>query len=162
MDVLVALGVSIGILIAAWTYIALGTAAALPVWAGIVAWGCFFAAGGKTTGLTKTIASNVSGVFWAFVALYLSASLPGIGALSLLVGVAALFMVLQSKIPALSFIPGAFLGAATAVSVVVGAEGKFPHPWARTVIALVLGAVFGYLSEMLAGAIARKPRRAGL
>jgi hypothetical protein len=162
MDVLVALGVSIGILIAAWTYIALGTAAALPVWAGIVAWGCFFAAGGKTTGLTKTIASNVSGVFWAFVALYLSASLPGVGALSLLVGVAALFMVLQSKIPALSFIPGAFLGAATAVSVVVGAEGKFPHPWARTVVALVLGAVFGYLSEMLAGAIARKPRRAGL
>jgi hypothetical protein len=162
MDVLVALAVSIGILIAAWTYIALGTAAALPVWAGIVAWGCFFAAGGKTTGLTKTIASNVSGVFWAFVALYLSASLPGIGALSLLVGVAALFMVLQSKIPALSFIPGAFLGAATAVSVVVGAEGKFPHPWARTVVALVLGAVFGYLSEMLAGAIARKPRRAGL
>ena len=162
MDVLVALGVSIGILIAAWTYIALGTAAALPVWAGIVAWGCFFAAGGKTTGLTKTIASNVSGVFWAFVALYLSASLHGIGGLSLLVGVAALFMVLQSKIPALSFIPGAFLGAATAVSVVVGAEGKFPHPWARTVVALVLGAVFGYLSEMLAGAIARKPRRAGL
>jgi len=162
MDVLVALAVSIGILIAAWTYIALGTAAALPVWAGIVAWGCFFAAGGKTTGLTKTVASNLSGVFWAFVALYLSASLPGIGALSLLVGVAALFMVLQSKIPALSFIPGAFLGAATAVSVVVGAEGKFPHPWARTVIALVLGAVFGYLSEMLAGAIAKKPRRAGL
>jgi hypothetical protein len=162
MDVLVALAVSIGILIAAWTYIALGTAAALPVWAGIVAWGCFFAAGGKTTGLTKTVASNLSGVFWAFVALYLSASLPGIGGLSLLVGVAALFMVLQSKIPALSFIPGAFLGAATAVSVVVGAEGKFPHPWVRTVIALVLGAVFGYLSEMLAGAIARKPRRAGL
>jgi hypothetical protein len=162
MDVLVALAVSIGILIAAWTYIALGTAAALPVWAGIVAWGCFFAAGGKTTGLTKTVASNLSGVFWAFVALYLSASLPGIGALSLLVGVAALFMVLQSKIAVLSFIPGAFLGAATAVSVVVGAEGKFPHPWARTVIALVLGAVFGYLSEMLAGAIARKPRRAGL
>ena len=161
MDVLVALAVSIGVLIAAWTYIALGPAA-LPVWAGIIAWGCFFAAGGKTTGLTKTVASNLSGVFWAFVALYLSASLPGIAALSLLVGVAALFMVLQSKIPALSFIPGAFLGAATAVSVVVGAEGKFPHPWARTVVALVLGAVFGYLSEMLAGAIARKPRRAGL
>ena len=49
MDVLVALAISIGILIAAWTYVALGVAA-LPVWAGIVAWGCFFAAGGKTTG----------------------------------------------------------------------------------------------------------------
>jgi len=36
MDVLVALGISIGILIAIWTYIAWGVAA-LPVWAGIIA-----------------------------------------------------------------------------------------------------------------------------
>ena len=68
MDVLVALAISIGILITGWTYVALGVAA-LPVWAGIVAWGCFFAAGGKTTGLSKTIASNLSGVLWAFLAL---------------------------------------------------------------------------------------------
>jgi hypothetical protein len=70
-------------------------------------------------------------------------------------------MVLQAKVPALSFIPGAFLGAATAVSVVVGAGAAFPHPWIKTVIALVAGAVFGYISEALAGAIGRKPRRAG-
>ena len=162
MDVLVALAVSIGVLIAAWTYIALGPAA-LPVWAGIVAWGCFFAAGGKTTGLTKTIASNLSGVVWAFLALQAANMLGGgLPALSVCVGVAALFMVLQSKIAVLSFIPGAFLGAATAVSVVVGAGATFPHPWVKTIIALVAGAVLGYLSEMLAGAIARKPRRAGL
>jgi Protein of unknown function (DUF1097) len=158
MDVLVALAVSIGVLIAAWTYIALGPAA-LPVWAGIVAWGCFFAAGGKTTGLTKTIASNLSGVLWAFLALTAANSFGGgLPVLSVCVGVAALFMVLQSKIAVLSFIPGAFLGAATAVSVVVGANGTY----ARTIIAMVAGAVFGYLSEMLAGAIARKPRRAGI
>ena len=158
MDVLVALAVSIGVLIAAWTYIALGPAA-LPVWAGIIAWGCFFAAGGKTTGLTKTIASNLSGVLWAFLALTAANSFGGgLPVLSVCVGVAALFMVLQSKIAVLSFIPGAFLGAATAVSVVVGAKGTYTG----TVIALVAGAVFGYLSEMLAGAIARKPRRAGL
>jgi uncharacterized protein DUF1097 len=161
MDVLVALGISIGILIAGWTYVALGVeGVALPVWAGIVAWGCFFAAGGKTTGLTKTIASNLSGVFWAFVALYLHGSMGGgVGTLALLVGVIALIMVVQAKISLLSFIPGAFLGAATAVSVVVGAAGKFPHPWARTAIALVLGALLGYLSEMLAGAFSR-PKRA--
>ena len=158
MDVLVALAVSIGILIAAWTYVALGPAA-LPVWAGIVAWGCFFAAGGKTTGLTKTIASNLSGVLWAYLALLAANSFGGgVPVLSVCVGVAALFMVLQSKIAALSFIPGAFLGAATAVSVVVGANGT----WTRTIIALVAGAVLGYLSEALAGAIARKPRRAGI
>ena len=61
MDALVALAISIGVLIAVWTYLALGVAA-LPVWAGIVAWGAFFAAGGKTTGLVKTIAANLSGV----------------------------------------------------------------------------------------------------
>jgi len=157
MDVLVALAISIGILIAGWTYVALGVAA-LPVWAGIVAWGCFFAAGGKTTGLTKTIASNLSGVLCAFLALTAWKSFGGgVPVLSVLVGVAALFMVLQSKIPALSFIPGAFLGAATAVSVVVGANGT----WTKTIVALVVGALLGYLSEMLASAMSR-PRRAAV
>jgi hypothetical protein len=152
MDALLALALSIGILIAGWTYLALGVAA-LPVWAGIVAWGCFFAAGGKTAGLTKTIASNLSGVLWAFVALYLWNRFGGgVPMLSLLVGIAAFIMVMQAKIPALSFIPGAFLGAATAVSVVVGANGTYTN----TVIALVAGAVFGYLSEMLAAAIGPK------
>jgi hypothetical protein len=158
MDVLVALAISIGILIAGWTYVALGVAA-LPVWAGIVAWGCFFAAGGKTAGLTKTLASNLSGVLWAFLALKAWESFGGgVPVLSVLVGVAALFMVLQAKIPALSFIPGAFLGAATAVSVVVGASGS----WTKTIIALVAGALLGYLSEMLAGAMTRRPRRAAV
>jgi Protein of unknown function (DUF1097) len=156
MDALVALALSIGILIAGWTYLALGVAA-LPVWAGIVAWGCFFAAGGKTAGLTKTIAANLSGVLWAFLALYLWNRLGGgVPMLSALVGVAAFIMVIQAKIPALSFIPGAFLGAATAVSVVVGANGT----WSSTVIALVAGAIFGYVSDMLAGAIGPKPAAA--
>jgi hypothetical protein len=157
MDALVALGLSIGILIAGWTYVALGPGA-LPVWAGIVAWGCFFAAGGKTSGLTKTIASNLSGVLWAFLAITASQRFGGgVPVLSVLVGFAALFMVLQAKIPALSFIPGAFLGAATAVSVVVGANGS----WTRTIVALVAGAVLGYLSEMVAAALT-KPKQAAV
>ena len=158
MDVLVALAISIGILIAGWTYVALGVAA-LPVWAGIVAWGCFFAAGGKTTGLTKTIASNLSGVVWAFLALEAARRFGGgLPVLSAMVGLAAFFMVLQAKLPALSFIPGAFLGAATAVSVVVGAGTTFPHPWVKTIIALVAGAVLGYVSEMLAGSLGGRRR----
>ena len=156
MDALVALALSIGILIAGWTYVALGPGA-LPVWAGIVAWGCFFAAGGKTEGLMKTIAANLSGVLWAFLALTAWNSLGGgVPMLSLLVGVAAFGMVLQAKIPALGFIPGAFLGAATAVSVVVGANGS----WAKTCIALVIGAVLGYISEMLAGALTKSTKQA--
>jgi hypothetical protein len=156
MDVLVALALSIGILIAGWTYVSLGVAA-LPVWAGIVAWGCFFAAGGKTAGLSKTILANLSGVLWAFLALTAWNSFGGgVPVLSVLVGVAAFFMVLQAKIPALSFIPGAFLGAATAVSVVVGANGS----WTKTIIALIAGALLGYVSEQLAGVMTARARRA--
>lgn len=153
MDFLLALGISIGVLIAGWTYVALGPGN-LPVWAGIVAWGCFFAAGGKVTGLTKTIAANLSGVLWAYLALKLAGN-AGLPMLSVAVGVAALIMVLQSKIPLLSFIPGAFLGAATAVSVVVGANGS----WTKTIIALIAGALLGYISELVAGALSR-PKKA--
>jgi hypothetical protein len=156
MDALVALALSIGVLIAGWTYVALGPGA-LPVWAGIVAWGCFFAAGGKTEGLIKTIASNLSGVLWAFLALTAWNRFGGgVPMLSVLVGVAAVGMVLQAKISTLSFIPGAFLGAATAVSVVVGANGTYT----KTVLALVIGAVLGYLSELLAGALTRSTKAA--
>jgi len=151
MDMLLALGLSIGVLIAGWTYVALGPAA-LPVWAGIVAWGTFFAAGGKTAGLQKTIASNLSGVLWAIVALTLSGRLGGgLPVLSALVGAVAFAMVLQSKLPPLAFIPGAFLGAATTVSVVVGASGTYLN----TVIALVAGAVLGFVSELVAGKVAK-------
>jgi hypothetical protein len=156
VDALLALGISIGILIAGWTYVALGPGA-LPVWAGILAWGCFFAAGGKTTGLSKTIASNLSGVLWAYLALAAATRFGGgVPVLSAMVGVAALIMVLQAKISVLSFIPGAFIGAATAVSVVVGANGT----WGKTVVALVAGAVLGYLSELLAGAMTGAAKQA--
>ena len=106
---------------------------------------------------TRTnIASNLSGVFWAFLALTLWNRLGGgVPMLSVLVGAAAVAMVLQAKISLLGFIPGAFLGAATAVSVVVGASGT----WSRTILALLIGAILGYLSEMLAGAIS-KPAKA--
>jgi hypothetical protein len=160
MDMLLALGLSIGVLIAIWTYIALGVAAR-PVWAGIVAWGSFFAAGGKTEGLMKTLAANLSGVFWAFVALWAWNQFApnNLVVLSVLVGIIAFAMVLQAKLPALSFIPGAFLGAATAVSVVVGAAQAFPeNRWIKTVIALVVGALFGFVSEALAGVLTRRPK----
>jgi hypothetical protein len=111
--------------------------------------------------MTKTIAANLSGVLWAYLALTAATRFGGgLPVLSAMVGIAALIMVLQAKISILSFIPGAFIGAATAVSVVVGAKGTFDSPWTKTVIALVAGAVFGYLSEMLAGAMTGASKQA--
>ncbi len=153
MNMLLALALSIGILIALWTYVALGPAS-LPVWAGIVAWAAFFAAGGKTDGLIKTLASTLSGVFWAFVALSAAhGTAPGqLTVLAILVGAVAFAMVLQSRIATLAFIPGAFLGAATTVGVVVAGGGTYPG----VIGALVAGAILGYVSELLAGFLSRK------
>src|SRR6266480_4569681 len=132
MDMLMALAVSIGVLIALWVKV--GAMASLAVPAGIVAWACFFAAGGKTQGLQKTIASTLSGYAWVII------------------GIVAFILVIQSKLPALSFIPGAFCGAA----VTAWAAPADPKGYLMVAVALVAGAVLGYISEMGAGMIAKK------
>src|SRR6266852_5409526 len=97
MDMLMALAVSIGVLIAVWVKV--GAMASLAVPAGIVAWGLFYAAGGKTQGLQKVIASTLSGVVWVWLAMTLIGAM-NMGSLTwIIIGV-------------VSFIPGAFCGAA--------------------------------------------------
>jgi len=150
MDMLTALALSIGVLIALWVKV--GTMASLLVPAGIVAWACFFAAGGKIQGLQKTIAATLSGVVWVWLGMTL------IGMMSMgswgwvIIGVVAFILVFQSRVPALSFIPGAFCGAAvTAWAAPTDLKG-----YLMVAVALVAGAVLGYVSEMGAGMIAKK------
>ena len=151
MDMLMALALSIGVLIALWVRLG-GAIAAFAVPAGIVAWACFYAAGGKIQGLQKTIASTVSGVVWVWLALTLTGML-NIGNLNwIMVGVVAFILVLQSRVAILSFIPGAFCGAA----VTAWAAPTDPMGYLRVCIALIAGAVLGYVSEMGAGMIAKK------
>ena len=147
---LTALALSIGILIALWVKV--GSMAILLVPAGIVAWACFFAAGGKIQGLQKTIAATLSGVVWVWLAMTL------IGMMSIgswgwvIIGVVAFILVFQSRLPALSFIPGAFCGAA----VTAWAAPTDPKGYLMVAVALIAGAVLGYVSEMGAGMLAKK------
>ncbi|MDZ4097450.1 MAG: DUF1097 domain-containing protein [Methylophilaceae bacterium] len=160
MDLVVALGISIGILIAAWVYVAVGMPElGLIVWAGIVAWATFYAAGGGAGGLQKSIASNLAGNFWAAVALFVTASLGGsLLVLSLAFGVVAFIFCVQSKIPLFAFIPGAFLGAATWVGVDVagagGDGGVVDMADVMIPVSMVVGAILGYVSEMVGKKIA--------
>lgn len=155
MNMLVALGISIGVLIAIWTYVAVGiTGLGLNVWAGIVAWGTYYAAGGGTTGLQKTIASNVSGNVYAFLAMLIAGTLGGgVPVTAALVGVIAFLMCVQAKVALLSFIPGAFIGAATWVG--AGGGGELSATTIRIPISLVLGAILGYVSELVGKKIAK-------
>ena len=122
MDMLMALALSIGILIAAW--VKLGPMANLAVPAGIIAWGCFFAAGGKMQGLQKTVAATISGVFWVWLAMTLIGMMNMGDVAFIIIGIVAFILVMQSKVALLSFIPGAFCGAAvTAWASDVNAEG---------------------------------------
>jgi hypothetical protein len=150
MDMLMALALSIGVLIAVWVKV--GTMASLAVPAGIVAWALFYAAGGKTQGLQKVIASTLSGVVWVWLAMTLISAM-NMGSLTwIIIGVVAFLLVIQSKLPALSFIPGAFCGAA----VTAWTAPADPRGYVMVAVALVAGAVLGYVSEMGAGMIAKK------
>ena len=65
-------------------------------------------------------------------------------------------MVLEARIDILSFIPGAFAGAGS----FFGGNVFEKASWTAVVIALVAGAVLGYISDIAAKAIMKKEKPA--
>ncbi|MCV2489902.1 DUF1097 domain-containing protein [Geodermatophilus sp. YIM 151500] len=149
MKRLIALGISIGVLAGLWTVLASsvpaigGWEAPLVVWIGFAAWACFYAAGGRLPGLTKGLASNVSGLLWGFALLWGATAVRegSVAVLGLFVALAAFGMCVQAAWSPLAFIPGAFVGAAA----FFGNAGVF---WS-TLASLVAGALLAYASELL-------------
>lgn len=133
------IAVSIGVLAAAWTQVSVTLA--LVTWVGFLAWACYFAAGGGRTGFARTVAANVSGLVygWLVAAFVGAVSFPG--ALAVAVGIVAALMCLQAGWAPLSFIPAAFVGAAS----YFGTAFSF---W-PTAVALVAGALLGWASGVL-------------
>lgn len=153
MDMLMALAVSIGVLIALWVKFGAMIGVGIAVPAGIIAWACFYAAGGKVAGLKKAIFANVSGVIWVLIANLVISAL-SLGSLAwVIIGIVAFMIVIQSKVAALSFIPGGFCGAAVTAASGAGTDIKGN---AMVALALIVGAVLGYVSEMGGGMLAKK------
>jgi hypothetical protein len=155
MKRLVALGISIGVLAGLFTWVAVSVThigswtAPLVVWVGFAAWAVFYAAGGRTGGLVKALASTASGVVWGWLIVWASGHvLAGSAAvLGLFVAIAAFGMCVQAAVGPLAFIPGAFIGAASYF-------GNGTLFWS-TVVSLVAGALLAYASEVLADVIER-------
>jgi len=144
MKSLLGVAISVGVLAGLWTFVSVELA--LVTWVAFVAWACFFAAGGGTGGLTKGLAANVAGVFWGWVVSQGLANVNGSTlALSLMVTVIAFILCLEAALPLLSFIPGGFAGTAVFFGTSFDLTG--------TVIAVVAGALLGFVSEVLAGKI---------
>ena len=141
---LVGIGISVGVLAGLWTYASVELA--LITWVAFVAWACFFAAGGGTTGLAKGLAANVAGVFWGWV---ISQGLENVSAstlaLALMVTVVGFILCVEAALPLLSFIPGGFAGTAVFFGTGFDLGG--------VLIAVVAGALLGIVSERLGAMI---------
>lgn len=169
MPQLVALSLSIAVLGAIWAFLALGPLAGFVlVWAGFIAWGCFFHSGGDQKALIKTICGTAYGAIVAWIALLIifRGGVGGMGtvAIAIVVGVTVFFLVIVAKIDPLSVVPANVYGYAATVAYSLHQPGaldnltspSFANPLILLIVSLILGAIGGYLSGQLAGVLTKK------
>jgi hypothetical protein len=156
-----AYSVSIGVLGAIDTYLT-ATLILVPVWVTFIAWASFFILGGKFSGLKQSIASNLTGIAIASLTLLSISALGGNPlAAAICVGIGSAAMVQASKIPLLAAIPAIVWGFASTVGTSI-ATGKpittlgIDNPALVAAAAMILGGVFGYLSEVWGDAMSRE------
>ncbi len=161
MPALIALAASVGVLavVATWIFFLDPVAAAhLQVWQAFIAWGCHYHSGGKFTGTRNTVLCMSFGAIVGMAAVLLAQHLPLADlAAPLAVGVGATVIVLSSKVPLLATIPASVYGfAAIAGLILLGSGMTATAALVPTILSVVIGAVFGYVSEVLASALTKK------
>lgn len=166
MSAYLALAVSVGVLavIDTWLFgVPLATFLPGLVWVSFIAWGCFFQSGAGTKGLTTAIVGMAFGALVGVVAIWaLMGPLAGLGDFAgpVAVGLGAFVICLASRVPLLSTIPASVYGfAAVAGATFLMAGGETMDPvgaYIPTVVSIVIGAVFGIVSELLANALTKK------
>ncbi len=155
MTLLFALAVSIGVLAVVATWLFLGPLAALnmQIWQAFVAWACFFHSGGKVEGLQKTAICMSWGAVVGMASVMLAGQLGGLGALAapVAVGIGAAVIVLAAHVGILSTIPAAVYGFASVAGLILLKPLAPMEAIVPTIGSIVIGAIFGWLSEMVAG-----------
>jgi hypothetical protein len=159
--------VSIGVLAVVDTWLT-GTISPVPVWVTFIAWASFFVLGGGRAGFVKSVASNLTGLVIASLTLLCIATTSGGAiAVAVLVGIGSAAMVQASKIKLLDVLPAIVWGFASTVGTMV-ATGKaittagIGNPALIAAAALVTGAVFGFVSEVVGEALQfRREHRLG-
>ena len=159
----VALSISIAVLGAIWAYLALGPLSSFTlVWAGFIAWGCFFHSGGDNGALAKTIVGTIYGavIGWIALMIIVKVPVPALGTVwpAIVVGVTVFFLVIVASIDLLSVVPANVYGYAAIVGYVLSkgatgalTEGSVANPLVLLIISLIIGALCGYASGKLAG-----------
>jgi len=161
MPMLFALATSVGVLAVAATWLfSIDPLAVnhLQVWQGFIAWGCHFQSGGKFTGTRNTVACMSFGALIGMAAILLAGQLGALGQLAapVAVGLGATAIVLASSLPLLATIPASVYGFASIAGLVLLGTGVTPgSALVPTILSVVIGAAFGYVSEVVANALAK-------
>ncbi len=168
MNLVTALAIVIGVLGGLLTWLVLGPVMGglgLSLWAAFIAWGSFFNQGGGESGLQKSLLAGIWGAIMASVAFAALPALGGLGGLAapVAVGATVAIMILGAHIPALSAIPAAVYGYASVAAYTLMKGGTAPFamdmatgPLVNIVASMILGGLFGYVSEKIAGALASR------
>lgn len=171
MDLVTALAVSIGLLggVATYLYLSDFLGLGLLIWAAFIAWASFYHCGGKAQGFVASVLANLWGIVWAVLTFLAIANLGNVAeqlppnvwpAICVAVGVG--LMILGCKIPIFSAIPATVYGYAATVAFVLleaGTDGlvepSLANPAVVVALSMIGGAIFGYISEVFAGVMAR-------
>lgn len=165
MNLVTALAIVIGVLgaVATWLFLGPGAALGLQIWIAFVAWASFFHCGGGEAGLKTSLSANIWGALMGTIALILVGQVGGgvVGA-AVIVGVTVFVLIIAAHVPLLSSIPAGVYGYACAAGYGLLAAGAMPMGVAlgsgvftTVALSLIVGAVFGYVSGKIAGAIAK-------
>ena len=174
MPQLTALSLSIAVLGGIWAFLALDPLAGyVLVWAGFIAWGCFFHSGGDNPALVKTLAGNAYGVVIAWIALLLivNVSIEALGTVwpAVVVGATVFLLVIVASVEQLSAVPANVYGYASTVAYSLhqpSADGagplqnlaspNFENPLVLLIVSMVIGALFGYVSGRLSKVLTKE------
>lgn len=158
MNTINALAISIGALAAVATYLCLGTTFGLQVWALFVGWGSFYHVGGGTDGLTKSAINHAWGVAVAAITLFVVGTVGGsVLVTSVIVGVSVVVLVMGAHTAAFSTIPAGVYGYASTAAfslltgVAIGEVAAMGGAALIVLISMIIGNVFGFVSEKVAG-----------
>ena len=162
MPALIALAASVGLLAVLDTWLFVGPLAEfLPglVWISFIAWGCHFHSGGGVKGSTTAIVGMSWGALVGMVAVMLAGGpLAGAGdfAAPIAVGLGAAVICLSSAIALLKTIPASVYGFASIAGPILLAGMAPEDAIVPTIVSVIIGAAFGFVSEILANALTKK------
>lgn len=150
MNPLNAISLSVGLFVGLWCFATLGfLEPKVMTWVTFLTWASFFAAGGGKAGLVKAIASAFAGCLISAAVVWVNGrvggGVQGVGLFIFSGLLAALGWGLcqLSKVDLFSFIPGAFIGAAS----YFGAGAPLDDKLVWVLVSVVCGAVMGFVSE---------------